>query len=405
MDVNRYVSNQRFVGLAAINLDNVYPDASMLRDPIAMKIFARLGVPAPRQAHARLFVNDVYSGVYVIVEPVDRTFVSRVYGEAEGELESGGYLFEYRWIDEYDFSYMGPSLAAYVGMFRAQTRDTDSMSSLYAPIEGLIRTINDTPSDRFATEVGRMLDLPQLARFLGIQNCMAELDGFAGYYGANNFSLYRFRDGRPAVVIPWDADNALSSPDMPLGYRLSTNVLARRMMEVPVLRADLRRRGHRMRADPSPAGRHRRPRVAGAGDRSAVGEDRGVGAGGSIRALQLQRVRRGGGTTRRFRASSPRIFVVSGRRLHGDRRIWPKLPGSALSHSDARNCHNRSWTVGSLSVAKACPASLRRLDASSRHFWRWCWPSSSPPTSAPAATDHRRSARRPRRSQPASAPA
>jgi hypothetical protein len=61
---------------------------------------------------------------------------------------------------------------------------------------------------------------------------VAELDGFAGYYGMNNFSLYRFRDGRPAVVIPWDADSALYSPDMPLGYRLNTNVLTRRMMEV-----------------------------------------------------------------------------------------------------------------------------------------------------------------------------
>ena len=235
VDMNRYVSDQRFVGLNALNLDNVYSDASMIRDPVAMKIFQRLGVPAPRQAHARLFVNDVYAGVYVLVEPVDRTFIARVYGEAEADLESGGYLYEYRWIDEYDFSYMGAALAAYMGIFRAQTRDTDALASLYGPIEQLIRAINETPRDRFEAEVGRLIDLPQLARFLGIQNCMAELDGFAGYYGANNFSLYRFRDGRPAVVIPWDADNALSSPDMPLGYRLSTSVLARRMMEVPVL--------------------------------------------------------------------------------------------------------------------------------------------------------------------------
>ena len=78
------------------------------------------------------------------------------------------------------------------------------------------------------------MDLPQLARFLGIQNCMAELDGFAGYYGMNNFCC-RFRDSGPTVVIPWDADSALYSPDMPLGYRLNTNVLTRRMMEVPVL--------------------------------------------------------------------------------------------------------------------------------------------------------------------------
>jgi hypothetical protein len=235
VDMNRYASNQRFVGLTAINLDNVYSDPSMMRDPLAMKIHGRLGVPAPRQAHARLFVNDAYAGVYVIVEPVDRTFLARVYGETEADPESGGYLFEYRWSDEYDFSYMGPSLAAYAGIFRAQTRDTSSLTSLYAPIEELIRAINETPRDRFATDVGRLIDLPQLARFLGIQNCMAELDGFAGYYGANNFSLFRFRDGRPAVVIPWDADSSLYSPDMPLGYRLSTNVLTRRMMEVPVL--------------------------------------------------------------------------------------------------------------------------------------------------------------------------
>lgn len=235
VDMNRYASNQRFVGLTAIVLDNVYADPSMMRDALAMKIHARLGLPAPRQAHARLFVNDAYAGVYVIVEPVDRTFISRVYGEAEADPESGGYLFEYRWIDEYDFSYMGPSLAAYAGIFRAQTRDTSSLTSLYAPLEELIRTINEIPRDRFAAEVGRLIDLPHLARFLGLQNCMAELDGFAGYDGTNNFSLFRFRDGRPAVVLPWDADYSLYSPDMPLGYRLSTNVLTRRMMEVPAL--------------------------------------------------------------------------------------------------------------------------------------------------------------------------
>ena len=104
-----------------------------MRDSLATKIFTRMGVPAPRQAHARLFVNDTFIGVYVIVEPVDRTFISRVYGEAEAALESGGFLYEYRWLDEYFFKYMGPSLEPYAAMFRAQTRDTDSMSGLYAP--------------------------------------------------------------------------------------------------------------------------------------------------------------------------------------------------------------------------------------------------------------------------------
>ncbi len=235
VDVNRYISGQRFVGLTAVNLDNVYSDASMMRDPLAMRVFERMGVPAPRQVHARLFVNDTFAGVYVVVEPVDRRFIARVFGEAEADPESGGYLYEYRWLDEYDFSYPGPALSDYAARFRAQTRDTDSMSNLYGPIEALVRAINVTPRDRFAAEVGQLLDLPQVVRFLAVQNCAAELDGLVGYWGTNNFYVYRFRDGRPAVLIPWDADHSLSSPDMPLAYRLDATVLARRLMEVPSL--------------------------------------------------------------------------------------------------------------------------------------------------------------------------
>ncbi|HEY6507258.1 MAG TPA: CotH kinase family protein [Vicinamibacterales bacterium] len=235
VDVNRYISAQRFVGLAAVNLDNVYSDASMMRDPLAMEVFDRMGVPAPRQVHARLFVNDTFAGVYVVVEPVDRRFIARVFGESEAEVESGGYLYEYRWVDEYDFSYLGTALSAYSARFRAQTRDTDSMSNLYSPIEALIRAINVTPPERFAAETGRLLDLPQVARFLAVQNCAAELDGLVGYWGTNNFYVYRFRDGRPAVLIPWDADHSLSSPDMPLSYRLDATVLTRRILAVPSL--------------------------------------------------------------------------------------------------------------------------------------------------------------------------
>jgi spore coat protein CotH len=234
VDVNRFVTGQRFVGLTAINLDNQYSDATLMRDALAMSVFARMGVAAPRQAHARLFVNGAFAGVYSVVEPVGRQFIARAFGEDEASLESGGYLYEYRWLDEYYFEYLGSGLAPYASLFRIQTRDTDALTSIYAPIEALVRAAN-VPQDRFVAEAGRLVDLPQMARFLAVQNCMAELDGLVGYSGINNFYLYRFRDGRPAVFIPWDADSSLSSPDMPLGYRLNTTSLAERAMRVPAL--------------------------------------------------------------------------------------------------------------------------------------------------------------------------
>ena len=206
----------------------------------------------------------------MIVEPVDRTFVARVYGEAEADVESGGYLFEYRWIDEYDFSYMGPSLAPYAADLPGADARHRLDDGLYAPLEELIRTVNDTPRDRFATEVGRLLDLPQLARFLGIQNCMAELDGFAGYYGMNNFYAVPVPRRPARGGDPVGCRQRALQPRHAARLPLDTNVLARRMMEVPVLRQTY------VAAVTECALLLRQPaandatRVAGAGDRSAV---------------------------------------------------------------------------------------------------------------------------------------
>lgn len=237
VDFNRYLSTQQFLGLRALVLDNLYSDASMLREALAVKVFARMGIPASRQAHARLFINGKFLGVYALVEPVDRTFIGRAFGAPEAAAEAGGYLLEYLWIDEYNFAYLGPALDAYAAMFKAQTRDTDSMVNLYRPIEELIRTAHAVPANRFADEVGRLLDLPALTNFLATQACIGERDGFVGYEGANNFYLYRFRDGRPAVLIPWDADHAFSFEETSATPRFDTNVFAQGIMASPALRS------------------------------------------------------------------------------------------------------------------------------------------------------------------------
>jgi hypothetical protein len=235
VDMNRYI-DQTFLGMRALVLDNGYTDPSTLREVLAMKTFARAGLPAPREAHARLFVNNEYAGVYIIVEPIDRTFISRVFGAAEGNVESGGYLYEYNWLREYGFEYLGPALDAYAELFEPKTRETDAVSRLYEPLEALARVINETPPDDFERSVGALLDLPAFVKFLAVQRANGEIDGFIGNWGMSNFYLYRFRDGRPAQVLPWDADHSFWGLDDPIDYRLETNVLARRAMEVPALR-------------------------------------------------------------------------------------------------------------------------------------------------------------------------
>ena len=235
LDMNHYV-DQQFLGLRALILDNGYTDPSMLRESLAMKVFARAGLPAPREAHARLFVNNEFAGVYTIVEPIDRTFITRVFGAAEGNVENGGYLYEYAWVREYGFHYLGPSLEAYAELFEPKTRETDAVSRLYQPLETLARAISDTPQDQFEGTVGALVDLPALVKLLAIQRVNGEIDGFIGNWGMSNFYLYRFRDGRPAQVLPWDADHSFWALDDSIDFRLDTNLVVARAMGVPALR-------------------------------------------------------------------------------------------------------------------------------------------------------------------------
>ncbi len=237
VDFNRYISNQTFVDLRGLVLDNNYTDSTVVRESVTMKMFARMAVPAPREAHARLYVNNEYAGVYTIVEAVDRTFVSRVFGPEEADVESGGYLFEYKYVFPYDMTYLGSQLESYAPLFEPQTRDTDSMTALYKPIEELVRTINESPDEDFAAAVGKYLDLPLFMKHLAVETFMVEWDGLTGNWEMNNFYLYRFRASGRSQFIPWDKDQTFLFVEMPIAFRLDTNVLSRRAMQVPELRA------------------------------------------------------------------------------------------------------------------------------------------------------------------------
>ena len=235
IDINRYVSNQEFLGLKAFSLDNMYGDSSLIRESVTMKMFAKMGLPAPREAYARVYVNNQYIGAYVIIESLDRTFVTRTFGADEGNVETGGYLLEYQWNYPYRLEYLGADLEPYAALFKPQTRETDSIANIYGPVEDMIRTINESSDQTFAASVGRFLDLGLFMKHMAVESFMVEWDGITGFAGMNNFDLYRFRNGR-AQFVPKDKDASLAFVDMPPTYRFDTNVLVSRAMQVPELR-------------------------------------------------------------------------------------------------------------------------------------------------------------------------
>ena len=206
----------------------------MLKQRLGLKMFAKIGMPAPRVAHARVFVNRRYIGLYQLIEPIDKLFLARVYGKhADGVVENNGYLYEYAWKDAYLFDYLGDDLRIYAELFEPKSHETDAPAVLYGPLEDLFRTFNSVSDSQFEREVGRLLDLHQFARHLAVENFIAEYDGFLGHWGPNNFYLYRFQNREISQVLPWDKDMAFWDIRYDIFQNIESNVLALRALQVP----------------------------------------------------------------------------------------------------------------------------------------------------------------------------
>jgi spore coat protein CotH len=233
VDFDRYVTGQKFLGLKSLVLDNVTQDPSGIHESVAMAFYARLGIPAPRELHARLYINNEYAGLYVIVESVDKDMLARVFGAIGDDTQNDGYLYEFKWQDNWFFSHLGSALTEYKYRFEATTHESKSDEELYRPIEELVRVANQTPTDRFAAEVGARLDLAQVTRFVAAQVFLGETDGFLGGFGINNLYLYRLENSPVHVFIAWDADNTFYHPEYPTNSGLNDNILFRALMSIP----------------------------------------------------------------------------------------------------------------------------------------------------------------------------
>ena len=230
VDFGRYSANQTFLGLRSIVLDNLGQDASGVKERVAMRLYERLGLAVPREAHAQLYVNDQYLGLYAVVESVDEDFARRAFGEP-------GYLFEYEYDTEWFLSYPGPELEKYRELFDPVTHRRSRLDELYGPLHELLRVVTESSDDEFQALVGRYLDLPLFMRHVAAQNFAAQLDGILGYAGVNNFYVYRPERSPRSQFVAWDEDNAFFAPDFPILYEHERNVLMRRAMAVPELRA------------------------------------------------------------------------------------------------------------------------------------------------------------------------
>jgi spore coat protein CotH len=237
VDFDHYSTDLQFLGLKSLVLDNLTQDSSGIHETVTMALFARLGIPAPREAHARLYVDNKYAGLYVIVESVDKRLLARVFGAIDEDTQNDGFLFEFNWENEWHLEHLGEELGPYKLRFDAKTNESKSDEEKYRPIEELVRLVNETREDRLPAAISPLLDLPAFIRYVAAQNFVAEIDGVLGTWGVNNFYLYRLENRTQHVFIAWDDDVTFWGPSFPTNEGHDANVLMNKLMRVPEYKA------------------------------------------------------------------------------------------------------------------------------------------------------------------------
>lgn len=228
VDFSKYVKDQTFAGFKSIVLDNLVQDRSMMAERLSMDLFRKMGIPAPRVAHVRLFVNDKYEGLYTVVEPVDKIFLKTHLAEDSGQL------FDYEWVSDYNFEYTGSNPAQYAPEpFEPATNEKNPE---LVTLVDFIRTLNETTDEQFAGALTEFLDAEKYLDYLAVETFLADMDGQLGDWGMNNFYLYRLANKRQFVFLPWDKDVTFSAVDRSVWHNSDRNVLTRRLLAIPAYR-------------------------------------------------------------------------------------------------------------------------------------------------------------------------
>lgn len=229
LEFDRYVSGQRFGARRAVVLDNMWQDASMMREFIAMSVFAHMGQPAPLESYCRVYINGEYHGLYTIVEAIDADFLARTGADVRTTLH------EYHWTRPYRFEPLGDDLTTYKKLFEARTNTSSPAVSLYGPVQDAIAAINTPPGEHWRREVERYIDLPQVLTHAAIETFLSESDGLLGYDGINNLYLSRSPGESQHRIVPWDRDQSFQEIEASIFRRVDEHALIRRALTFPDL--------------------------------------------------------------------------------------------------------------------------------------------------------------------------
>ena len=195
---------QTFHGLASLDLHAAPMDATKVREALALSLFRRMGVPAPRTAFVEVLLtvpgkyNKECLGLYIAVENVDKRFLRERFGTDEGTAMNP--------VGVRSIDYFGDNWERYKSQYRPQVEPTEKERQRIAAFAKLVHRADDAD---FKKEIDSYLDVDAFLRFLAANALTANLQSVFAL--GNNYHLYLHPKTHRFVFVAGELEFALAN--------------------------------------------------------------------------------------------------------------------------------------------------------------------------------------------------
>ncbi|WP_286890846.1 CotH kinase family protein [Pseudoalteromonas sp. ESRF-bin5] len=189
VDINEYVSGQKFFGLKKFTLQNSFNDPSYMREVIAYDLMDEMGVPTPEHAYVNFYVNGELFGLYLMVEAIDSEFVEKHFANSNGDLyKPDGTGSDLLWL--------GDDIQSYTDINLQTNEDTTDNGAFINFVESL---------DKGETSA---IDIDMLLRYMSVSTSLSNLDS---YHGPLAHNYYIYDDDGVFSILPWDFNESFGT--------------------------------------------------------------------------------------------------------------------------------------------------------------------------------------------------
>lgn len=224
-------SPRRLLGQSHFTFNNGVQDSSASHERMAYSIFREAGVPTPRMAHVRIFVNDELWGLYQHVETVDRRFLSRWFASNDGMLYEGTY-----WCDLISSNLPPTDDDDSACLTREFSPDPCSVADPgadpldYALLRAMIEQVEALPSGGFYPAIDTIFDFDRFLTTWAVESVISHWDNYA-FSIKNNYRVYHDPTTGRWTLISTGLDQTFGSDVNPWGD--ADGVLATRCLAEP----------------------------------------------------------------------------------------------------------------------------------------------------------------------------